>query len=537
MVSLLPARNAAADLPGHLESVARFADTVVALDDGSTDDTRAILEAHPLVHTVLTNPRREGYAGWDDSANRNRLLAAALDLAPAWVVSLDADELLAADDAAALRAFLAHGADPDDAYLLPVLRMIGDLDHYAGEPLWVGRLFAPVPGHVFPSDRLHFVPIPTAIPRSRWRRTTFRIQHRGALTPERRRARLAKYREADPNHEWQGSYDHLLHVPDRTRLWYPRGALLPAVAHQPVEDSEPLAPGEPAISVVIIGRHDEARILRAVTAATRQELDDPFEVIVVTSGGERIAEAVRAASPGVTVIALDGPALPGQARNAGLRVARGRWVTFPGSHVELAPGSLAARLAAHRAGHPVVAGAMTSAPPHRPSAVASHLALYCHRLPGRPAGPVDPTDPAAHGLSYDRPVLDRLGPFDPHVLVGEDTAAARRLGELGVPIWFEPRVRTAHRGPTGTRAMLADHHRRGRVAAQAAGPSARQGSRLRRAMALPAATAVISAQTAAAAWRNGRGERARLVVTLPWLVAAVAASLAGRYRERRRGDR
>ena len=68
----------------------RFADLVVALDDGSTDDTRAVLEAHPLVHTVLTNPRRDGYAGWDDAANRNRLLGAGAR--PSWIMSLDADE-------------------------------------------------------------------------------------------------------------------------------------------------------------------------------------------------------------------------------------------------------------------------------------------------------------------------------------------------------------------------------------------------------------------------------------------------------------
>ena len=463
MVSLLPARNAAADLPGHLESVARFADTVVALDDGSTDDTRAILEAHPLVHTVLTNPRREGYAGWDDSANRNRLLAAALDLAPAWVVSLDADELLAADDAAALRAFLAHGADPDDAYLLPVLRMIGDLDHYAGEPLWVGRLFAPVPGHVFPSDRLHFVPIPTAIPRSRWRRTTFRIQHRGALTPERRRARLAKYREADPNHEWQGSYDHLLHVPDRTRLWYPRGALLPAVAHQPVEDSEPLAPGEPAISVVIIGRHDEARILRAVTAATRQELDDPFEVIVVTSGGERIAEAVRAATPGVTVIALDGPALPGQARNAGLRVARGRWVTFPGSHVELAPGSLAARLAAHRRGWPMVTETMRNGTTTR-AGWASYFLDNAGLLPGRPSFAFESPPPRA---SYHRGLLAEVGGFPEDRRAGEDSVVNEELFARGYGAWREATCETTHHSPCRTAGVLVVHHaQRGRGRAQ-----------------------------------------------------------------------
>ena len=45
--------------------------------------------------------------------------------------------------------------------------MIGDLEHYDENRLEVGRLFAPQPGHVFPSERLHFVALPTAIPRAR----------------------------------------------------------------------------------------------------------------------------------------------------------------------------------------------------------------------------------------------------------------------------------------------------------------------------------------------------------------------------------
>src|SRR5215212_6317434 len=67
VVCLLPARNAAADLPGFFESAARFADAVVALDDGSTDETRELLEACPLVEVLITNPRRESYRRWDDA--------------------------------------------------------------------------------------------------------------------------------------------------------------------------------------------------------------------------------------------------------------------------------------------------------------------------------------------------------------------------------------------------------------------------------------------------------------------------------------
>src|SRR6188472_3141216 len=82
VVCLLPVRNGGDDLPRWFASVERFADAVVALDDGSEDDTAALLDAHPLVQLVLRNPPRSGHAGWDDSANRNRLLAAAGALHP-----------------------------------------------------------------------------------------------------------------------------------------------------------------------------------------------------------------------------------------------------------------------------------------------------------------------------------------------------------------------------------------------------------------------------------------------------------------------
>ena len=123
---LLPARNAAADLPDWFASVEPFADAVIALDDGSTDDTAALLDAHPLVKVLLTNPRRDTYEGWDDSGNRNRLLAAAHDLTPDWILSLDADERIPADDAHALRHFLDTDALPGLAYGLQCFRMWGE---------------------------------------------------------------------------------------------------------------------------------------------------------------------------------------------------------------------------------------------------------------------------------------------------------------------------------------------------------------------------------------------------------------------------
>jgi hypothetical protein len=230
LVCLLPARNCERDLPEYLESVSRFADGVVALDDGSTDATAELLGAHPLVKILLRNRRRPDYRGWDDVANRNRLLAAAAELEPDWIMSLDADERVDADDADALRSFVEREARAGWGYLFPVFAMIQDEQHYHLLPLWVGRLFAYAPGLRFSGERLHSVPLPAAIPPSRWLRTTIRIKHLAGLDEHRRRARFEKYREADPDCTFQPTYAHLLAVPREVERWSARPHGLPIVA-------------------------------------------------------------------------------------------------------------------------------------------------------------------------------------------------------------------------------------------------------------------------------------------------------------------
>jgi hypothetical protein len=219
---LLPVRNGAAHLDGWLESVERFADVVVALDDGSTDDTRARLEASPLVARLLTNPVRPSYRGWDDAANRSRLLAAAGELDPEWIMFLDADERLPSDEADALRSFVLDGADPEDAYWFRIYRMVDDEEHYDLKAIWVGRLFAYRPGLRLPTESLHLVPLPSSIPRHRWRPTTIRIQHLGDLTEGHRQARFDKYLEVDPEGLFQADYSNLLAPRGHVRAWLPR---------------------------------------------------------------------------------------------------------------------------------------------------------------------------------------------------------------------------------------------------------------------------------------------------------------------------
>ncbi len=190
LVSLVPVRNGAEHLLRYLSAASAFTDAVVALDDGSTDETRRILDGDPLVKIVLTNPRRDTYQGWDDAANRNRLLEAASELDPQWALFLDADEVIPPDDGKELRGFLSGDAIPGLAYGLLRHRMWGaDYDEAIH---WIYRLFAWRPGLTMPSRKLHFNPVPDSIPTDLWVRTSIRVQHFGSASERLLMARRLK---------------------------------------------------------------------------------------------------------------------------------------------------------------------------------------------------------------------------------------------------------------------------------------------------------------------------------------------------------
>ena len=285
---------------------------------------------------------------------------------------------------------------------------------------------------------------------------------------------------------------------------------------------------------------NEQTILGAVGSILAQEIPEPIEVIVVTSGGDGTAKLVRESFPEVTLVESSVRLFPGAARNAGLAAASGDVVAFLAADCRAEPGWLARRLASHRAGHPAVASAITHAGPRRPWAWASYYVQYSGRLPGRPEGGVSPPDPAVHSLSFDRVLLETIGPFDGSVLIGEDTDAAHRLADLGIPIWFDPAIRTAHLSPRSLVSMLRDQFRRGgarhRLLIRTRGPSPSRSFAW-----IVASSAVVFVRrtrwTIDTCWRYGRGERWRVLLSLPFIVAARFAGAMGMCSEELRAAR
>src|SRR5437588_8735607 len=225
---LLPVRNGERDLPGWFVSVRRFADVVIALDDGSTDRTAELLRGEPLVEVLRGNAPRSNSAGWDDGENRRRLLEVAGRLRPEWIVFLDADERLDAADGRALREFLETDALPQCAYGFQHFRIWG---RGRCDPLatYVWRAFAWSDGLGLASHRLHFDPVPVSIPRAAWLPTTIRVRHLASADEDRRLARLRKYAEADPDRRYPTNFGGLDERPPVTVPWPKRPSTLPAL--------------------------------------------------------------------------------------------------------------------------------------------------------------------------------------------------------------------------------------------------------------------------------------------------------------------
>jgi glycosyltransferase involved in cell wall biosynthesis len=302
----------------------------------------------------------------------------------------------------------------------------------------------------------------------------------------------------------------------------------------PGPDAAAEQPVSPLLTAVVIARNDEDRIELAVSSVVEQKCPEAFEVIVVVSGSDRTADIVRERFPQVRVVEVPGVALPGRARNEGLRRARGRFISFPGSHVKLVPGSLAARMTAHQAGWAMVTGSMVNGT-RSWAGWASYFVDHAAVLPARPSVQLDE---APHHCSYETSALLDAGGFPEDMRTAEDTAVNMDLFSRGYTAFRERSILLIHHSPcTTTRKLVAHHFTRGRG-----------GGRLLLQHAVPSNARFPNPRLyALPAWfwwngahvlRWGSGMRGRYILALPLVWTAMAAYFCGlRYELSRAGVR
>jgi glycosyltransferase involved in cell wall biosynthesis len=195
----------------------------------------------------------------------------------------------------------------------------------------------------------------------------------------------------------------------------------------------------PAISVVVPVRNAEDTLAVQLEALQRQDLAAPWEVIVADNGStDRSVEVARsfAGRMNLRIVDASGVRGAGHARNVGARAARAPNLVFVDADDEVAPGWLAAIVAA-LADHAVVASHFDKEKLNAPDlrerrGLAQELALGKHNyaafLPH--AG--------GSGLAVRRSVHEAIGGFDERLLRLQDTDYSWRLQLAGHAIHLEP---------------------------------------------------------------------------------------------------
>ena len=180
-----------------------------------------------------------------------------------------------------------------------------------------------------------------------------------------------------------------------------------------------------ALSIVVIGRNEGARLRRCLAAALAMDLPGSKpEVIYVDSGSSDDSLAI-AASLGVRSARLD-TASPSAsaARRRGLELTKAPFVLFLDGDTQVDPGFARAALAEMKDGRTaVVWGRLWELRPETSAYVRVH-ALEWNTTPG-------PTRSCGGNALHRRKALEAVGAFDPEVFAGEEADLCRRLRAAG----------------------------------------------------------------------------------------------------------
>jgi len=219
----------------------------------------------------------------------------------------------------------------------------------------------------------------------------------------------------------------------------------------------------PAVSVVLPAYGGLGCAGFALGALCRQDIEVPYEVVVVTDGESGVAEQLRRHWPRVRPAWCDPADGPGGARNRGIEAARGDYVAFTDADC-IPDGDWLRRLVAacRQAKGGPVAGWMAAAYQWSPAARATNatqLGMLCPPSPCRVGGIWGANMCVGAGLLRTGGARFAEGRYG-----AEEMAFLHSLGDDRQPVLLEPAARVRHLRRDGFGASIRHQYRLGRGA-------------------------------------------------------------------------
>jgi len=237
--------------------------------------------------------------------------------------------------------------------------------------------------------------------------------------------------------------------------------IFPALEIQPSSDTQETSP---AVTVIIPSYNSESTIRATLSSVIAQDFEEPFEVIVVDSSSDETPAIISQAFPQVQLIHRGQQTDPGTARNLGIAQARGEIIACLDSDCAAPADWLQRMVNAQRAGHPIVGGSVENGNPEKTLAWAGFMGEFREFIAiGEPR--LVQHQPTCN-ISYHRSIFTRFGGFPTSFYPQEDLLFHWRLGQQGIPIWFDPGITVRHTHRVEWRPYLQHQRRIGHITAQ-----------------------------------------------------------------------